>query len=78
MAAPRPTVLYVSRPVQPDPKCPSCAILSKRVAELTEVVKELQRTSEEQAKEIARLTLKGQADVSELKHAAVPRPVPPA
>ena len=41
--------------MQPDPECPSCAILSRQVAELTELVKELQRTTEKQARENARL-----------------------
>ena len=52
---PRPILLHVSKPVQPDPECPSCAILSRQVAELTELVKELQRTTEKQARVNARV-----------------------
>ena len=48
--------------MQPDPECPSCALLSKQIAELIELVKELQQATEKQtgviakqAREIARL-----------------------
>ena len=47
--------LPVPEPVEPDPNCPSCAVLRKQVAELTKLVKQLQRTVDKQAKEIANL-----------------------